>query len=200
METNPRETPCWSLPTGTGASALVGLANWREAQTQRPDGTGTVHRAGRFTGTAADLWRYLQRTQSWFPTRQHEALTPIPCSEERPDSTDHMSNRRTEHNTGGPEASSYLPIWRSYIRLAEALGVFRKLDKRIRHRLQVIQVKHWKRGRTVLCVLRARGMSPSTLVKAATDIRRWWKNSVMGFHIPLLNLYFDELGVPYPAS
>jgi RNA-directed DNA polymerase len=44
---------------------------------------------------------------------------------------------------------SYLLGWKGYFRLAGTPGVFRKLDEWIRHRLRAIQLKHWKRGKTI---------------------------------------------------
>jgi RNA-directed DNA polymerase len=53
---------------------------------------------------------------------------------------------------------SYLLGWKGYFRLAGTPGVFRKLDEWIRHRLRAIQLKHWKRGKTIHRELVARGM------------------------------------------
>jgi hypothetical protein len=55
--------------------------------------------------------------------------------------------RRLEQIAG--DLRSYLPGWKAYFRLAETPGVFRELDQWIRHRLRALQLKHWKRGRTV---------------------------------------------------
>jgi len=91
---------------------------------------------------------------------------------------------------------TYLLGWRGYFQLAETPKVLRELDKWIRHRLRAIQLKHWKRGRTVYRELCARGVSPVKAAQIATNARRWWKNSAMGLHIALPTSYFDGLGVP----
>ena len=94
------------------------------------------------------------------------------------------------------ELRRYLLGWKGYFRLADTPRVFRGLDKWIRHRLRAIQLKQWKRGRTVFRELRARGMSRVTAAKVAANARRWWRNSAMAINIALPNEYFEELGVP----
>ena len=44
---------------------------------------------------------------------------------------------------------SYLPGWKRYFQLAQTPQVFRELDKWIRHRLRALQLKQWRRGRTM---------------------------------------------------
>lgn len=90
----------------------------------------------------------------------------------------------------------YLPGWKAYFRLADTPGVFRELDQWIRHRLRALQLKHWKRGRTVFRELRARGLSREVAAQVAANTRSWWGNSAMAIHIALPNRLFDELGVP----
>ena len=90
----------------------------------------------------------------------------------------------------------YLVGWKNYFRLAETPRKFRDLDHWIRHRLRAIQLKQWKRGKTIFRELRARGMSESAAAKVAGNGRRWWRNSAMAINIALPNSYFDELGVP----
>ena len=91
---------------------------------------------------------------------------------------------------------SYLLGWRGYFRLAETPRVLQGLDEWIRHRLRAIQLKQWKRGRTVYRELRARGLSRTAAAQVAANVRRWWRNSGMAIHIALPNSYFDGLGVP----
>ena len=94
------------------------------------------------------------------------------------------------------ELRSYLPGWREYFRLADTPKVFRDLDKWIRHRLRALQLKQWKRGRTVYRELRARGASQRVAAIVAANARRWWRNSAMYLHTALTNRFFDELGLP----
>ena len=77
---------------------------------------------------------------------------------------------------------------------------FRALDEWIRHRLRAIQLKHWKRGRTIYRELAARGMNGVAAAKVAANSRRWWHNSALAIHIALPNSTFDQLGIPRLAA
>jgi RNA-directed DNA polymerase len=98
------------------------------------------------------------------------------------------------------DLKAYLAGWKNYFRLADTPGVFSDLDEWIRHRLRALQLKHWKRGRTVYRELRARGLSQDTAARVAANARRWWRNSAMALHIALPNKLFDGLGVPRLAG
>jgi group II intron reverse transcriptase/maturase len=91
---------------------------------------------------------------------------------------------------------SYLLGWKQYFKLADTPGVFSELDEWIRHRLRAIHLKHWKRGPTIFCELRARGLSVNAAARVAGNGRRWWRNSAMAIHIALPTSYFDDLGLP----
>lgn len=95
---------------------------------------------------------------------------------------------------------SYLAGWRNYFGLAETPGVFRDLDKWIRHRLRMVQLRQWKRGPTIFRELHKRGMSVVQAATVAKHGRRWWKNSDQLIHKALPNRYFDELGLPRLAA
>jgi len=95
---------------------------------------------------------------------------------------------------------SYLIGWKNYFKLATTPQVFANLDKWIRHRLRAIQLKQWKRGRTIYRELLARGQSSDVAAMVAANCRRWWHNSAKAIHIALPNRYFDELGVPRLAA
>ncbi len=94
----------------------------------------------------------------------------------------------------------YLMGWKNYFRLAETPSVFRDLDGWIRHRLRALQLKHWKRGRTMYRELRARGVSHGVARRVAANSRCWWKNSAKAIHVALPNALFDQLGVPRLAK
>lgn len=94
----------------------------------------------------------------------------------------------------------YLLGWKQYFHLADTPGVFRRLDEWLRHRLRALQLKQWKRGRTVYRELCARGMPEHMALKVAANARRWWKNAGMYLHVALPTSYFDRLGVPRLAS
>ncbi len=98
------------------------------------------------------------------------------------------------------ELRGYLLGWKEYFRLAETPGVFRDVDKWIRHRLRAYRLKQWGRGRTVFQELRARGASELVAGIVAQNARRWWKNSAMHLHTVLPNGYFDRLGLPRLAK
>jgi len=98
------------------------------------------------------------------------------------------------------ELGVYLAGWKAYFRLAEMPRALADIDQWIRHRLRALQLKHWKRGRTIYRELRARGMSNHTAAQVAANGRRWWSNSAMVIHIALPNALFDKLGVPRLAS
>ena len=91
---------------------------------------------------------------------------------------------------------SYLGGWKEYFRLAETPRVFSDLDEWIRHRLRAVQLKQWKRGRTIYRELRARGLSSLRAAQVASNARSWWRNSAMAIHGALPNSLFATLGVP----
>ena len=95
---------------------------------------------------------------------------------------------------------SYLRGWRAYFRLADTPGVFRALDEWIRRRLRMLHLKHWRRGRTILREMRARGLSETAAHKVAANARSWWKCAAGAIQIALPNRYFDELGLPRLAT
>ncbi len=98
------------------------------------------------------------------------------------------------------DLKGYLQGWKQYFQLAETPGVFARLDEWIRHRLRALQLKQWKRGRTIYRELRRRGLSRDAAAKVAAYGRCWWKNSAMGIHLALPNSLFDELGLPRLAA
>lgn len=115
--------------------------------------------------------------------------------------------RQLTRRSGGKSMSqiamalrSYLLGWKGYFRLAETPGVFRGLDEWIRHRLRAIQLKHWKRGKTIYRELVARGMTGDKARRVARNGRRWWRNSAKAIHIALPNSTFDQLGIPRLAA
>ena len=94
------------------------------------------------------------------------------------------------------DLQAYVPGWKAYFRLAQAVPVRRALDEWLRHRLRAVQLKQWKRGTTMYRELRARGASVDTAARIAGNARRWWRNSAMELHRILPIAYFDRLGVP----
>jgi RNA-directed DNA polymerase len=94
----------------------------------------------------------------------------------------------------------YLRGWKEYFKLAETPKVFADLDRWIRHRVRVVQLKHWRNGSTVFRELRARGVPVSDAVKVARNTRRWTRNAGMLLLHILRTDYFDALGIPRLAA
>lgn len=94
------------------------------------------------------------------------------------------------------ELRSYLVGWRNYFGCATTPGVFATLDQWIRRRLRALQLKQWKRGRTVFRELRARGASVRVAAEVAAQSRRWWWNACHRVHLILRNSHFDDMGLP----
>jgi group II intron reverse transcriptase/maturase len=90
----------------------------------------------------------------------------------------------------------YVPGWKAYFRLAQTPRVMRELDEWLRHRLRAIQLKQWRRGKTIFRELRKLGASVDLAARIAGNARRWWRNSRMGLNMLLPIAYFDRLGVP----
>jgi len=98
------------------------------------------------------------------------------------------------------ELRSYLTGWKAYFRLAETPRVLSDLDEWVRHRLRLVQLKQWKRGRTTYRELRARGMTSERAATVAANTRRWWRNASMAIHIALPTSGYDRAGVPRLAG
>lgn len=98
------------------------------------------------------------------------------------------------------ELRSYLMGWRNYFGLASTPRIFADLDQWIRRRLRALQLKQWKRGRTVFRELRARGASVRIAAEVAAQTRRWWWNACHRVHLILRNSHFEDLGLPRLAK
>jgi len=95
------------------------------------------------------------------------------------------------------ELRRYLQGWRGYFQLTEIAGQLRGLDVWIRRRLRILQLKQWKRGRTVFKKLCALGLNPVPAAKVAAQSRRYARASRLpAIFIALPDKLFDALGVP----
>jgi group II intron reverse transcriptase/maturase len=94
------------------------------------------------------------------------------------------------------ELRSYLTGWRNYFGLADTPKIFATLDQWIRRRLRALQLKQWKRGRTIFRELRARGASVDVAAQVAGNARSWWRNACHLVQLILRNSHFDQLGLP----
>jgi len=90
----------------------------------------------------------------------------------------------------------YLLGWKAYFGLAQTPRVWLRLDEWLRHRLRAIQLKHWKRGLTMLRELLALGAPADVARTVAGNCRRWWGNSGKLLNSVLTLAWFDRLGLP----
>jgi len=90
----------------------------------------------------------------------------------------------------------YLLGWKAYFGLAQTPRVWRGLDEWLRHRLRAIQLKHWKRPKTMYRELKAMGATEDVAKQVAGNCHRWWRNSDRLLKTVLTIAYFDGLGVP----
>ncbi len=90
----------------------------------------------------------------------------------------------------------YLWGWKAYFGLAQTPSIWRRLDEWLRHRLRAIQLKHWRRGKTMYRELRKLGASTHVAQRVAATSRSWWRRSNGELKRVLTIAYFDRLGVP----
>ena len=109
-------------------------------------------------------------------------------------------NRGRSLSQVAQDLRAYLVGWKGYFRLAETPRIFRELDEWIRHRLRAIQLKQWRRGKTIYRKLIASGTPHWVARRVAANSHRWWKNSAKALNHALPNKFFDELGVPRLAA
>ncbi|HYI02094.1 group II intron reverse transcriptase/maturase [Hyalangium sp.] len=98
------------------------------------------------------------------------------------------------------EVRGYLSGWKQYFRLADTPGVFSRLDEWLRHRLRMVQLRQWKRGRTTYREMKRLGANEDAAQRVASNSRRWWRNSSMLLNTALPTSYYDRMGVPRLAS
>jgi RNA-directed DNA polymerase len=99
------------------------------------------------------------------------------------------------------ELRSYLTGWRAYFDRSEIRTQFHELDAWIRRRLRVLQLKQWKRGRTVVKELTARKIAPEVAIRVAALCRRYARVSRLRvIFIALPDKLFDTMGLPRLAS
>ena len=94
------------------------------------------------------------------------------------------------------ELRSYLLGWKAYFGMAQTTRKFRELDEWLRHRLRAMQLKHWRRGRTMYKELRKQGATHEQAAKVAANARRWWHNSSMELNRVMTIAWFDRMGLP----
>ena len=90
----------------------------------------------------------------------------------------------------------YLLGWKAYFGMAQTPGVWRELDEWLRHRMRAIQLRHWRRSKTIYRELKAMGASEDVANQVAGNCHRWWRNSNGVIKTVLTIAYFDGLGLP----
>jgi len=90
----------------------------------------------------------------------------------------------------------YVLGWKAYFRLAQTPRVWQELDQWMRHRMRAIQLKHWKRAKTIYSELLARKASSQVAAQVAANARRWWRNSGMLLNSVLNLAWADRLDIP----
>jgi hypothetical protein len=91
---------------------------------------------------------------------------------------------------------TYVLGWKAYFRLAQTPRVLKDLDQWMRHRLRAVQLKQWKRGKTMYRELMALGAKPEAARQVAANSHRWWRNSGMILNAVLTLKWADKLGMP----
>ncbi|MEY5100679.1 MAG: hypothetical protein RJA36_3398 [Pseudomonadota bacterium] len=76
------------------------------------------------------------------------------------------------------------------------MALLRTLYAKLRLQMRAIQLKHWRRPRTIYRELKALGASEDVAKRVAVNSRRWWRNSGLLLNSVLTLAYFDRLGVP----
>lgn len=86
--------------------------------------------------------------------------------------------------------------WKGYFGKAQTPGKFRELEEWIRHRLRSMQLKQWKRGKTMYRELLKLGTKEETARRIAGNSGSWWKNSRYLLNGVLTKAWFAEMGLP----
>jgi RNA-directed DNA polymerase len=90
----------------------------------------------------------------------------------------------------------YVLGWKGYFKLAQTPKVWKRLDEWLRHRLRAIQLKHWKRGKTMHRELLRLGATALVARRVAASSRCWWRNADRLLKTILTVAHFDRLGIP----
>lgn len=98
------------------------------------------------------------------------------------------------------EVRGYLSGWKQYFRLADTPQVFSRLDEWTRRRLRMVQLRQWKRGRTIYREMKRLGATQDAALRVASNSRRWWRNSRGLLNTALPTSYYDRMGIPRLAS
>jgi RNA-directed DNA polymerase len=89
----------------------------------------------------------------------------------------------------------YLLGWKAYFGMAQTPRVWRELDEWLRHRLRAIQLRHWKRPRTIYRELKTLGAAETVARRLAANSRCGWRNSAKLLNSVLTIAHFDQMGL-----
>ena len=96
------------------------------------------------------------------------------------------------------QVNQYLVGWIGFFGICSAAEhrTMHSLEAHIRRRLRAIQMKHWKRRRTIAMRLTRRGMRRQTAWRSVYAGRKGiWKLSLYPGNVGLRNAYFAERGL-----
>ena len=95
------------------------------------------------------------------------------------------------------ELTTYLKGWLQYFGICQVPRPRHILDKWIRARLRLLQVKQWKRGTTAYPRLVAMGVPEAAAIHTAQHLRHWWYAAHSpGMARAMPPAYFDRLRLP----
>jgi RNA-directed DNA polymerase len=95
------------------------------------------------------------------------------------------------------ELATYLKGWLQYFGICEVPRPRLDLDKWIRARMRLLQLKQWKRGSTAYQRLGAMGVTGPAQTHTSQHLRRWWYAAHSpGITAAMPIAYFDRLGLP----
>jgi group II intron reverse transcriptase/maturase len=94
------------------------------------------------------------------------------------------------------ELGMYMPGWRTYFRLAETKGVFKELDRWIRHRIRALQLKQWRNVGTIKREMMKLGAEEKVARGVSQTAGRWWAGSGTLAAGTMNRYYMHRLGVP----
>ena len=99
------------------------------------------------------------------------------------------------------DVATYLRGWLGYFGICQVPTPRQDLDKWIRARLRMLQLKQWKRSTTAYSRLVAMGVTATVAAETAGHVRSWWSAAhSRGAQMAMSTAYFDRLGLPRLAS
>ncbi len=94
------------------------------------------------------------------------------------------------------ELAAYINGVRQYLALVEVARPLYDTDDWIRHRIRQVQLKQWKRPRTIFRELTARGAARAVAARVAANAGSWWVNSGRLINVALPSVTYERMGLP----